>query len=292
VPTVRGTADNPGVQEAFLGEVDDVVAAAAYLRSLPFVDPDRVLLAGHSTGGTLALLAAESTDLFCAVVAFGPVARVTDYGGRTWPFDPSDPGEVRLRSPLYFLDAVRTPTLVVEGDRANAEDLVMLDEATGNPNLVFVLLEDEDHFTPLAPVNRWLARQLTRAGDEELCLGADAVRAAVQAFNREQREARDLHLLAERRADGATLGETVTLEFLCDLRTTARLDAVRAAFAGFTPGAVTELVDANDQPFLRLRWRRTLALLPQDIFDASADFSAACRSAWVRDQGWELVADD
>jgi hypothetical protein len=180
----------------------------------------------------------------------------------------------------------------VEGDRANAEDLVMLDEATGNPNLVFVLLEDEDHFTPLAPVNRWLARQLTRAGDEELCLGADAVRAAVQAFNREQREARDLHLLAERRADGATLGETVTLEFLCDLRTTARLDAVRAAFGGFTPGAVTELVDANDQPFLRLRWRRTLALLPQDIFDASADFSAACRSAWVRDQGWELVADD
>ncbi|MFK7758844.1 MAG: alpha/beta hydrolase family protein, partial [Phycisphaerales bacterium] len=121
IPTVRGTADNPGAQESFYGEVDDVLAAAAYLRSLPHVDPDRIMLGGHSTGGTLALLAAESTDIFCAVVSFGPVARVTDYGGRTWPFDSDDPDEVRLRSPLYFLDVIQTPTLVVEGERANIE---------------------------------------------------------------------------------------------------------------------------------------------------------------------------
>ncbi|MCA9276971.1 MAG: alpha/beta fold hydrolase [Phycisphaerales bacterium] len=291
-PTVRGTADNPGVQEAFLGEVDDVLAAAAYLRSLPFVDPDRIVLAGHSTGGTLALLAAQSTDLFCAVVAFGPVARVTDYGGQTWPFDQSNPDEVRLRSPLYFLDSIRTPTLIVEGERANIEDLVMLKEATENPNIHFALLEDEDHFTPLAPVNRWLARQMMHGGDGEPRLDSDAVHAVVRSFYREQREARDLRLLAEQRADGVALGETATLEFICHFRIASRLDTVRAAFDDFTPGAVAELVDANGGSILELRWRRTLALTPQEIFDASAEFSAACRSAWVRDQGWELIADD
>lgn len=291
-PTVRGTADNPGVQEAFLGEVDDVLAAAAYLRSLPIVDPDRIILAGHSTGGTLALLAAQSTDLFCAVVAFGPVARVTDYGGQTWPFDQSNPEEVRLRSPLYFLDAISTPTLIVEGERANIEDLVMLREATDNPNIQFALLEDEDHFTPLAPVNRWLARRVMQGSAGEPLLDADAVHAVVRSFHREQREARDLRLLAEQRADGVALGETATLEFICIFRIASRLDTVRAAFDDFTPGAVAELADASGRPFLELRWRRTLALTPQEIFDASAEFSAACRSAWVRDQGWELVADD
>jgi dienelactone hydrolase len=292
VPTVRGTADNPGVQEVFLGEVDDVLAAAAYLRSLPNVDPDRVLLAGHSTGGTLALLAAaQSADLFYAAVAFGPVARVSDYGGRTWPFDASDPEEVRLRSPLYFLDAIRIPTLVVEGERANAEDIVALDEATSNPNITFVLLEGEDHFTPLAPVNRWLARRLVGDSDKEFWAGADSVLAAVQSFQRDQREARNLHSLAAHRADGVALGKAATLEFICELRSAARLDAVRAAFDAFTPGTITELTDADDQPFLQLRWRRTLTLMPEEIFNASAEFSAACRSAWVRDRGWELAND-
>lgn len=289
VPTVRGTADNPGTQESFYGEVDDVLAAAAYLRSLPYVDPDRVILGGHSTGGTLALLVAESTDLFCAVVSFGPVARVTDYGGRTWPFDPDDPDEVRLRSPLYLLDSIRTPTLVVEGERANIEDIERMDEATENPNIQFVLLEDEDHFTPLAPINRWLARKVSRGGDEDLFFDATNLHDVVQKFYCEQREARDLRLLAEQRADGIALGEPVTLEFICDLRTFARLNEVRAAFDGFTPGATTERVDADGRPYLQLRWRRSLALSPQEIFDASAAFRAACRAAWVRDRGWELA---
>ncbi|GAB5495010.1 MAG: hypothetical protein Phyf2KO_00900 [Phycisphaerales bacterium] len=291
VPTVRGTADNPGKQEAFLGEVSDVLAAAEYLRSLQYVDPDRIILAGHSTGGTLALLVAESTDQFCAVVSFGPVARVTDYGGQTWPFDSSDPEEVRLRSPLYFMESIVTPTLIVEGERANVEDLVLLDESTDNPNIQFALLADEDHFTPLSPVNRWIARQVRRSGDQELRLDADEVKAVVRSFYREQREARDLGLLAKLRADGVELGETATLEFVCHLRTPSRLDTVRDKFVGFTPGAITEQSDSNGRPIMLLRWRRTLSLVPKEIFDVSAEFSDACRSAWVKDQGWELVTD-
>ncbi len=292
VPTVRGTADNPGNQEAFFGEVDDVLAAAEYLRSLPIVDPDRIILGGHSTGGTLALLVAESTDFFSAVVAFGPVARVTDYGGITWPFDPTNPKEVKLRSPLYFLDAISTPTLVVEGERGNIEDLELLEETSDNPNIHFVLLKEEDHFTPLAPVNRWLARMAMHSKDEDLHFDADTVHAVAHSFYRAQREARDLRILAEIRADGAELGESETLKFYCILRTASRLDSVQSAFSNFTPGQVTEHTDANNRHFLILRWHRTLTLTPQEIFDASAEFLAACRTAWVQDQGWDLAADN
>jgi dienelactone hydrolase len=292
VPTVRGTADNPGVQEAFLGEVDDVLAAARHLRSLEHVDPERVYLGGHSTGGTLALLVAESTDLFRGVVAFGPVGRVTDYGGRTWPFDPADPAEVRLRSPLHFLDSIRTPTLIVEGSRANVEDLLLLDEATDNPAVRFVLLDDEDHFTPVAPVNRWLARRIA-VGDAGLPpASADEVRAAVHEFQREQREARDLRTLADLRAEGIALGEPTRVEFTALLRTAERLEDVRTCFEGFAPGAVDPHVDEAGDPVLLLRWRRELVLTPRALFEATAAFRTACRAAWVQDEGWTLVRDE
>src|SRR5262245_60037583 len=46
-PSLRGGNDNPGSKEGFLGEVDDVIAAADYLAKRPFVDPSRIYLGGH-----------------------------------------------------------------------------------------------------------------------------------------------------------------------------------------------------------------------------------------------------
>ena len=63
-PGLRGTSGNPGTQESFLGEVDDVLAAADFLRKVDYVDPSRIYLGGHSTGGTLALLVAEAGASF------------------------------------------------------------------------------------------------------------------------------------------------------------------------------------------------------------------------------------
>src|SRR5262249_2655167 len=56
-PSFRGGNDNPGFKEGFYGEVDDVLAAADYLAKQDYVDSSRIYLGGHSTGGTLALLA-------------------------------------------------------------------------------------------------------------------------------------------------------------------------------------------------------------------------------------------
>ncbi len=52
---LEGENDNPGQFELFYGEVDDAVAAIDYLRSVPYVDPSRIYLAGHSTGGSITL---------------------------------------------------------------------------------------------------------------------------------------------------------------------------------------------------------------------------------------------
>ena len=75
-PSFRGGCGYPGYYETLFGEVDDIVSAYEYAASLPYVDPERIYLGGHSTGGTRALLASEYTDRFRAVFCFGAVDKI------------------------------------------------------------------------------------------------------------------------------------------------------------------------------------------------------------------------
>ena len=68
-----------------------MLAAADYLARQDYVDPKRIYLGGHSTGGTLVMLVAESTDRFRAVFSFGPADDVRGYGPSYLPFDTSEP---------------------------------------------------------------------------------------------------------------------------------------------------------------------------------------------------------
>ena len=81
-PSLRGGNDNPGAKEGFLGEVDDVLAAADFLAKQPYVDPARIYLGGHDTGGTLVLLVAECSDRFRARVLVRPGGRRGQVQGR------------------------------------------------------------------------------------------------------------------------------------------------------------------------------------------------------------------
>src|SRR2546425_998049 len=83
-----------GAKEGFLGEVDDVLAAADYLGKQEFVDAKRIYLGGHSTGGTLVLLVAECSERFRAVFSFGPADDVAGYGPEYLPFDTSNRREI------------------------------------------------------------------------------------------------------------------------------------------------------------------------------------------------------
>jgi pimeloyl-ACP methyl ester carboxylesterase len=162
-PSRRGGNDNPGFKEGFFGEVDDVLAAADYLAAQPFVDPKRIYLGGHSTGGTLVLLAAACSDHFRAVFSLGPVDDVTGYGPQNLPFDLSDPRERELRAPVRWLGSIKCPTFVFEGTQeGNLESLLSMSRASSNPLLHFHPVNGATHFTIISPLNRVLAAKVLR----------------------------------------------------------------------------------------------------------------------------------
>jgi Fe-S cluster assembly iron-binding protein IscA/alpha/beta superfamily hydrolase len=159
-PSLRGGNDNPGVKEGFLGEVDDVLAAADYLARQSYVDPRRIYLGGHSTGGTLVLLVAECSDRFRAVFSFGPVHDVAGYGTQYNPFALSDPKELRLRAPGRWLHSIRSPVFVFEGAAGNARSLQAMARVSKNPKVRFFEIKGANHFNILAPTNRLVAERV------------------------------------------------------------------------------------------------------------------------------------
>lgn len=70
-PTFRGENGNPGNFEFFYGEVDDLINAGKYLASQQYIDTNRIFLAGHSDGGTLAMLVALLPSPYSAIATFG-----------------------------------------------------------------------------------------------------------------------------------------------------------------------------------------------------------------------------
>ncbi|MBM3979501.1 MAG: peptidase [Planctomycetes bacterium] len=161
-PSLRGGNDNPGVQENFYGEVDDVIAAADYLAKLDYVDPKRVYLGGHSTGGTLVMLVAAVPNPFRAAFSFGPADDIANYGGQfTEAVNLSDAREVELRSPANWVHSISCPTFVFEGTvNGNLGALQSMESASTNPKAKFVPVEGANHFSILAPVNGVIARKL------------------------------------------------------------------------------------------------------------------------------------
>lgn len=59
-------------------QLDDVMAALAFLKTAPGIDPHRIAVAGHSFGGSLTLLAAERDKTVRAAVTFAAAAGFWD----------------------------------------------------------------------------------------------------------------------------------------------------------------------------------------------------------------------
>lgn len=79
---VRGSEGKQHLQFVLLTteQIEDVMAALTFLKSVPSVDSRRVGVAGHSFGGSLALLAAERDPSIRAVVTFAAAANSWDRG--------------------------------------------------------------------------------------------------------------------------------------------------------------------------------------------------------------------
>jgi len=180
-PALRGASQNPGHPECFLGEIDDVLAAAELLAKRPDVDPKRVYLGGHSTGGVMVLLAAASTPRFRTVFAFGPVADPRQYGtDGCLPPNTSD-AEARPRAPIEFLHEIVTPTFIIEGAKGNAAILPLLQKRIGKAPITILEIPDATHFSDLGPGCDVIAKAiLADTGDKPaISLTVDAIQAAI-----------------------------------------------------------------------------------------------------------------
>jgi dipeptidyl aminopeptidase/acylaminoacyl peptidase len=115
---LRGENGLPGNYSMFFDELDDVLAAADKLGSLPYVRTDRVYVAGHSVGGTLALLAAMLSNRFRAAASFSGSPDQVAWASNqpeVVPFDSSDAEEFRIRSPLAYASSFRCPVRAYHG---------------------------------------------------------------------------------------------------------------------------------------------------------------------------------
>ena len=81
------------------------------------------------------------------------------------PFDVNDAREVEIRSPIHWLESVKSPTYLLEGTggNSNIESLRAMKAATRNPNLHFLEVTGRNHFSALAPANGYLARAVKAA---------------------------------------------------------------------------------------------------------------------------------
>ncbi len=159
-PSLRGACGNPGNYETLFGEVDDIAAACEYAASLPYVDPDRIYLGGHSTGGTAAFLAAEYCDSFRAAFCFGPVDDLRYYDSSDFTFDTDNTQEYKMRSPIYWLDDVKMPLFVIEGYNGNSDCVKRIKKKSDNKKIHCYIVDGADHFTVLAPVTNLLASKI------------------------------------------------------------------------------------------------------------------------------------
>lgn len=176
-PVLRGGNGDDSGKEFFMGEVDDVLAAAEQLSRVGYVNRERIYLAGHGTGATLALLAAATSTRFAGVFAFGPVADVERYSLSAVPVNFRDYGEeeVRLRSPIHWLHGIESPAYIVEGRESpsNLHDAEALCATSANPNLRCIMVDGADHFSVLNKVSTLMAARLAISDQFEFAMRAE-----------------------------------------------------------------------------------------------------------------------
>ncbi|KAB1085639.1 S9 family peptidase [Neorhizobium galegae] len=134
LPSFRGENGQAGNYSGFYDETSDALAAASYLEDLPGIDKNRFFLAGHSNGGTLALLA-SMTRKFRASAPISAGVNSWRYFGRferEVRFDENDQQEFIMRSSVCFGHSLKCPTLLLRGTEErpfDADHQLLMDRA-------------------------------------------------------------------------------------------------------------------------------------------------------------------
>lgn len=164
-----------------VADIADVAAGVAHLVSRGLVDPRRVAIRGGSAGGYTALRAVTSTDAFTAATSRYGIADLALLAADTHKFEahyterlvgpwPTAADTYRDRSPLFALDSLRAPVLLLQGEEDavvppnQAREMAAAIAAAGG-DAELVLYPGEGHGFRMASTNRdALARELTFYG--------------------------------------------------------------------------------------------------------------------------------
>ena len=167
VPSARAENNNPGKFEMFYGEIEDLEEARKYVASLPYVDPNRIYLVGHSTGGTKAVLLSEYSKGFRAVFAMGAATELMslekyDYAGMNPPFDRTNPREIAVRSSLRYMRSITAPTFHFEGKDDSQPVYRVMQKVADKYQIPFKSYEitGGNHFNIIYPLTTMIAQKI------------------------------------------------------------------------------------------------------------------------------------
>ncbi len=273
-PHLRGGSKGmPGHQEAFYGEVEDVISAYNFLAKQKNVDPKRIYLGGHSTGGTLALLVAASTNVFAGVISLGPTH--DDYGEESALYE-WNKKERELRAPIQHLSSIKSPTWVVEGIEGNSDSIRQMKAKTKNPNLNFVVADVANHFQIIHPVNALFAKAIVASKDGRLKIENKTLKESYINRERKLREIRDLEILADLRGSDIDFSKpqlTVHTFYSSEAPAIENLKKI-AKKSGFTAQAISEEKGDDGSTYYKLNLEKVLNLMQLDkVFEATSQMT-------------------
>ncbi len=152
VMSFRGTLDNGGDFSRSRGGLDDVLAAAEFLKKQPEVDPKNIFVAGHSSAASLTLRLAQVSDIPRAVAAFSPVVDWTErYSKRLKDVSDETRKFLTESSSLTHAGETKCPVLLTHGtaDRmvplSQSESLAAKLRELKKP-CEFVTIPEGDHY--------------------------------------------------------------------------------------------------------------------------------------------------
>ncbi len=100
-------------------ELEDQLRGVAYLKTLPYVDPERIGIWGWSYGGYMTLYALTRSRVFKAGISVAPVTDWRDYDTiyteRYMNLPQENPEGYRNSSPVFFADSLSGKLLLIHG---------------------------------------------------------------------------------------------------------------------------------------------------------------------------------
>ncbi|HYD87980.1 MAG TPA: alpha/beta fold hydrolase [Vitreimonas sp.] len=159
VPWVRGENGLPGAFSMFYDEAADIIAVTEFLKTQAGIDSERIYLAGHSVGGTLAMLAGQASSNYRAVASFSgspdQLLFCREYAQIT-PFDLNDLAESEMRSPLSYAASFKAPARLfyAQGEVYGEDTQLMARIAKAAGLDVEALAVRGDHFTAVPEAMR------------------------------------------------------------------------------------------------------------------------------------------